>query len=104
MLAVLHLQLQRTAGAEPAFALERQADALVGAVVHADQTRHLPAAHLADGVQLSDSPKDGVESRFLLRRLRIEDLCLSHQRQFVAGAQCNVVNFSVFIAFPRSHL
>lgn len=50
VLAVLHLKLQRTAGAEPAFALERQADALIGAMVHADQAGHLASADLADGV------------------------------------------------------
>lgn len=62
VLAVLHLELQWTAGAEPAFALERQADALVGAMVHADQARHLASTDLTDGVQLPNLLKNCVES------------------------------------------
>lgn len=50
VLAILHLKLQWTTGAEPALALERQADALIGAVVHADQARHLTSADLTDGI------------------------------------------------------
>lgn len=99
VLAVLHLQLQRTARAEPAFALEGQADALVGAMVHADQTRHLASADLADRVQLPDLLENRVESRFLFGGLGVEDLGLAHQCQFIAGAECNVVNFCVFVAF-----
>lgn len=50
VLAVLHLKLHWTASAEPAFALKRQADALIGAMVHADQARHLASTDLTDGV------------------------------------------------------
>lgn len=64
VLSILHLELHGAAGAEAAFALKRQADALVGAMVHADQTGHLASADLADGVQLSNLLKDGVESGF----------------------------------------
>lgn len=78
VLAVLHLKLQGTTSAEPAFALERQANALVCAMVHTDQARHLASADLADGVQLSNLLKDGVESGFFFRRLGVEDLSLPH--------------------------
>jgi len=61
VLAVLHLEFQRTTGAEPALALERQADALIGAMVHADQARHLASTDPADGVQLPNPLQDGVE-------------------------------------------
>lgn len=47
---VLHLKFQWTTGAEPTFALERQADALIGAMVHADQARHLASTDLTDGI------------------------------------------------------
>lgn len=50
VLAILHLKFHWTTGAEPAFALKRQADALIGAMVHADQTRHLASTDLTDGV------------------------------------------------------
>ncbi|PWA24999.1 hypothetical protein CCH79_00016029 [Gambusia affinis] len=69
VLAELHLQLQRTAGAEPALALKGQADALVGAVVHANQAGHLPAANFADGVELPDLLENGVEPRLFFRAL-----------------------------------
>lgn len=62
VLAVLHLKLQWTTSAEPAFALERQADALIGAMVHADQARHLAPTDLTDGVKLPNLLKNGVES------------------------------------------
>lgn len=62
VLPVLHLKLKWTAGTEPAFALERQADAFIGAMVHANQARHLASTDLTDGVQLSNLLKNGVES------------------------------------------
>lgn len=85
VLTVLHLQLQRTTCAEPAFALERQADALVGPMVHADQAWHLASTNLTDGVELSNLLKNGVESGLFFRRLGIEDLSLAHQCQFIAS-------------------
>lgn len=78
VLPVLHLKLQRTTGAEPAFALERQADALIGAVVHADQARHLASTDLTDGIQLPDLLKNCVESGFFFGGLGIKDLSLAH--------------------------
>lgn len=78
VLAVLHLQLQRAAGAEPALALKGQADALVGAVVHANQAGHLPAADFADGVELADLLENGVEPRLFFRALGVKDLRLTH--------------------------
>lgn len=60
VLAVLHLKLQGAAGAEPAFALKGEADALVCAMVHANQARHLAPADLADGVKLSDLLENSV--------------------------------------------
>lgn len=78
VLAVLHLELGGTTGAEPAFALEGQADALIGAVVHADEARHLSSADLADGVQLPDLLENSVESGLFLGGLGIQDLSLSH--------------------------
>lgn len=82
--AILHLQLQRTTRAEPAFALEREADALVGTVVHADQAGHLASTNLTDGVELPDLLKNSVESGFFFGRFGVEDLSLPHQSQFIA--------------------
>lgn len=98
--AILHLKLQWTASAKAAFTLERQADALVGAVVHADQARHLAPADLTDGVQFPDLLENSVEPGFLPGRLGVEDLSLAHQRQLVAGAEGDVINLGVFVAFP----
>ncbi|CAG5895620.1 unnamed protein product [Menidia menidia] len=78
VLAVLHLELQRAAGAEAALALEGQADALVRAMVHANQARHLASADLADGVELPDLLENSVEPRFLSGALGVEDLRLAH--------------------------
>lgn len=83
--AILHLQLQRTTSAEPAFTLERQADALVGAMVHADQAGHFASTNLTDRVELANLLKNSVESGFFFGRLGIEDLSLPHQCQFIAG-------------------
>lgn len=62
VLAVLHLEFQGTAGAESAFTLKGQADALIGAMVHADQAGHFASADLTDGVQLPNLLENGVES------------------------------------------
>lgn len=62
VLAVLHLEFQWTTGAESAFTLKRQADALIGAMVHADQAGHFASADLTDGVQLPNILENGVES------------------------------------------
>lgn len=78
VLTILHLKLQRTTGAEPPFALERQADALISAMVHANQTRHLASTNLTDGVQLPNLFKNSVESGFFFEAFSIENLCLAH--------------------------
>lgn len=62
VLALLHLQFQGTACAEPALALEGQADAFIGPVIHANEARHFAFAQLADGVELPNLFEDGVES------------------------------------------
>lgn len=76
--AILHLKLQWATGAEPAFALERQADALICAMVHANQAWHLASADLADGVELPNFLEDSVESGFFFGGLGIQDLSLAH--------------------------
>lgn len=44
VLTLLHLHLQWAAGAELALTLERETDALVGPVVHADEAGHFASA------------------------------------------------------------
>lgn len=78
MLALLHLKLQGAPGAKPALALEREADALVGPVIHANEAGHLAFSQLADGVEFPNLFEDGVESRLLLESLCIKDFCLAH--------------------------
>ena len=104
VLALLHLQFQGASGAKPALALEWEADALIGPVVHANQARHFAFSQLADGIELPNLFEDGVESRLLLESLCIKDFCLAHESDFIPCTQGNVVNFGVFIAFTGSNL
>ena len=62
VLALLHLKLQGASGAKPALALERQADALVGPVIHANEAGHFAFSQLADGIEFPNLFEDGVES------------------------------------------
>lgn len=62
VLALLHLKFQGASGAEPALALEREADALVGPVIHANEARHFAFSQFADGIELPNLFEDGVES------------------------------------------
>lgn len=60
--ALLHLKLQGTPGAKSALALEWQANAFIGPVIHANQARHFAFSQLADRIELPNLFEDSVES------------------------------------------
>lgn len=60
--ALLHLKFQGTPGAKSALALEWQANAFIGPVIHANEAWHFAFSQLADGIEFPDLFEDCVEA------------------------------------------